>query len=149
MKSQYLLIRVNAPMASDTVVYHVWVGTSERETQLFQLAQSWARSSGATFRLWSEDVDFWLEYEADKVFSGCGILNFGFQRADVSIGELVKLIDGRMFEAFEKSLTQPKVFFSMLRHYRPTVDNPQFRAKPIASLPTLPRKNLIVRNSRL
>lgn len=142
MKHQYFLHRINGDMTSDTVVYHVWVGESQRDQNFFLQVKTWAHHVGATFRLWSEDIDFWLDYESERIFADNGILNFGFQRADISIEDLHKLIDGQMFEAFEKSLTQPKVFFSMLRHYRPTVENPLFRAKPAGTCQSLPRKNL-------
>lgn len=129
MKSQYLFRHENQPLSVASVIYHVWVGTSEHEKKLFEQVRYEAQHYGYTLRLWSEDVDFWLLLEAERVFSEAGILNFGFQRADVTITELRELCYSHCFESFERTLSVSSAFTRMLRHARPDL----YRRKSLSS----------------
>lgn len=108
MKRKFFLHRINAPMDSDHVVYVVWVGESVREQRMLTQIVSWAFQTGATFRSWSEDIDFYLEIESQRVFPGRGLLDFGFIRKDLSAHDVLDLIESNSWEAFEHSLTIPK-----------------------------------------
>ena len=115
MKRKYFLHRINAPMAADHVVYRLWVGESVREQKLLARLMGWAFQTGATLISWSEDVDYYLLYEEDRVFSGHGLLDFGFIQADITAAEAIKHVENNDWDMFEKTLSQPKVFFSMIR----------------------------------
>lgn len=142
MKRQFYLHRVNAPMCADSVVYHVWAGESVREQIQLSKLMSWAFQSGATLRSWSEEIDHYLWYEAERVFTEVGLLNFGFSRADLTVSEALSLALTDQWQAFEKSLTLPKNLISMLSVLDPiSVDRKKssIRRSPILSLP---RQNL-------
>ena len=90
MKRRYYLHRENAPLQSDSVIYSVWVGESAREQKYLSQLKEWAFSKGATLILWSEDVDYYIDYESKGVFSGHGLLDFGFVRADLTAADALK-----------------------------------------------------------
>lgn len=120
MKRKFYFHRQNAPLDTDHVVYIVWIGESVKEQRILTQLVAWSFEHGATLRSWTEDIDFWLELEAERVFPGRGLLDFGFIRKHINAEELLILIRDNAFEAYEKALTTPKTFFyqiySMNRH---------------------------------
>lgn len=128
MKRKFFLHRINAPMDSDHVVYVVWVGESVREQRMLTQIVSWAFQYGATFRSWSEDIDFYLEIESERVFPGRGLLDFGFIRKDLSARDVLDLIESNSWEAFEHSLTIPKTqLYQMIQIDRGRVNEAEGR----------------------
>lgn len=114
MKRKYFLHRQNEPMKSDTVVYVVWCGESVREqTQLTKLV-AWAFASHATLMTWSEDIDFYLQIEAERLFSGRGLLDFGFIRTELSVREALTLAENDAWVKYESGLATPKAFFQTI-----------------------------------
>lgn len=93
-------------MDTDHVVYVVWIGESIKEQRILTQLVAWSFAHGSTLRTWSEDVDYYLDLEASRVFPGRGLLDFGFIHKHVTAKELLKLMNEGGFEAFE---AQPSV----------------------------------------
>ena len=108
MKRKLFLHRINAPMDTDHVVYRLWVGESVREQRMLTQIIAWAFKTGATVRSWSEDIDFYLQIESDRVFPGRGLIDFGFISADVSAADVISLISTNSWESYEHSLSIPR-----------------------------------------
>lgn len=114
MKRKFFLHRQNEPMKSDTVVYRVWIGESVREQRILTKLVAWAFANGATLRTWSEDIDYWLQYEAERVFNDCGILDFGFVSTDLTASEALMLAETKNWDIYENGLSTPKAFFTQM-----------------------------------
>lgn len=108
MKKKYFLHRENAPFTTDTVVYRLWVGESVREQRMLTRLVAWAFETGATLRSWSEDIDFYLQYESERCFSGRGLLDFGFIQTEITAREALDLVVTKSWDIYEKSLSLPK-----------------------------------------
>lgn len=142
MKRKYYFHRINQPLQADHVVYRLWVGESVREQRLLAEILAWAFSQGATVMSWSEDIDYYLEYESERVFPGRGLLDFGFIQADITAADALKHIKANDWDIYEKNLPQPKTFFVTLRKCSPEKINT--KKSSISSSPVLTeiRKNL-------
>lgn len=126
MKRKFFLHRQNAPMDADHVIYRLWVGESVREQRILTKLVAWSFEVGATLRSWSEDIDYYIELESDRVFPGHGLLDFGFIQVDITAAEVLKLVEGNLWESYENSLTLPKSHIQTLM----CLDRP--RVKPAA-----------------
>ena len=102
-------------MTPDTVVYRVWVGESVREQRILTQLMSWAFAQSATLRSWSEDIDYYLDLESDRCLPGRGLLDFGFISVDLTAAEALSLANTNQWDSYEKTLSQPKSFFSAIR----------------------------------
>ena len=120
MKRKFFLHRQNEPMKSDTVVYRVWIGESVREQRILTKLVAWAFANGATLRTWSEDIDYWLQYEAERVFNDCGILDFGFVSTDLTASEALMLAENKNWDIYENSLSTQKAFFTQMMTLTPS-----------------------------
>lgn len=135
MKRKFFLHRQNAPMDADHVVYRLWVGESVREQRLLVKLMQWAFEVGATLRSWSEDIDYYLDIESDRVFPGRGLLDFGFIQTDITAADALKLVESDCWDSYEKSLAQPKSYFSTLMILdRPRVNRAEGRVIPSVNL---------------
>lgn len=114
MKRKFFLHRQNEPMKSDTVVYRVWIGESVREQRILTQLMAWAFKTGATLRTWSEDIDYFLLLESERVFKDCSLLNFGFIQADLTASECLYLAETNNWDLYENNLSTPKAFFSQM-----------------------------------
>lgn len=114
MKRKFFLHRQNEPMKSDTVVYRVWIGESVREQRILTQLMAWAFKTGATLRTWSEDIDYYLLYESDRVFNDCDLLNFGFIQADLTASECLSLAESNNWDLYENNLSTPKAYFTQM-----------------------------------
>ena len=114
MKRRYYLHRENAPLQSDSVIYSVWVGESAREQKYLSQLKEWAISKGATLKLWSEDVVYYIDEESQRVFTGHGLLDFGFVRADITAAEALSHAKADDWDMYEKNLSMPKAFFHQI-----------------------------------
>lgn len=123
MKRKFFLHRQNEPMQSDTVVYQIWCGESVREQRKLAALMSWAFQSGATLRQWSEDIDYYLILESERVFPARGILNFGFVSASLSIADALAHAKADDWDIFENNLPTEKSYFHMYQVLdRPSVN---------------------------
>ena len=104
MKRKFFLHRQNEPMQADTVVYQVWCGESVREQRKLAALMSWAFQTGATLRQWSEDIDYYLMLESERVFPARGILNFGFVSASIGIADALEHAKANDWDFFENNL---------------------------------------------
>ena len=125
MKRKYYFHRENEPLQASHVVYRLWVGESVREQKMLSRIVAWAFAQGATIMSWSEDIDYYLEYESERVFPEHDLLDFGFIQYDITAAEALKHIDANDWDIFEKNLPQPKGFFVTLRKCSPARINPK------------------------
>lgn len=142
MKRKFFLHRQNEPMTPDTVIYRVWVGESVREQRILTQLMSWAFAQSATLRSWSEDIDYYLDLESERCFPGRGLLDFGFISADLTAAEALSLANTNQWDSYEKTLSQPKSFFSAIRLNSPARINPDSRKIIPSSCQADRRKNL-------
>lgn len=142
MKRKYFLHRINAPMDADHVVYTLWVGESVREQRMLAQLVAWSFEVGATLMTWSEDVDYYLTLEAERVFPNRGLLDFGFIHRQLTASEALEHIKANDWDLFEKTLPQPKGFFSVIRLSNPALlDEKKSKLNP-SSVLTEKSKNL-------
>lgn len=113
MKRKFFLHRQNEPMQADTVVYQIWCGESVREQRKLATLMSWAFQNGATLRQWSEDIDYYLMLESERVFPAHGLLNFGFVSASMGIADALAHSEADDWDIFENSLPTAKSYFHM------------------------------------
>ena len=142
MKRKFYFHRQNSPLDTDHVIYVLWVGESVREQKMLAKAVAWSFAHGATLRSWSEDIDFYLLLEAERVFPSKGLLDFGFIRTDVGMQELLTLMEDNSFAAYEAALCTPKAFIHQVVTMEPSkIDLKRHQIKPDNVL-TSSRKNL-------
>lgn len=115
MKRKYYFHRISLPLQADHVIYRLWVGESVREQRLLAQLVSWAFAHSATLISWSEDIDYFLEFESSRVFPNHGLLDFGFIQRDITATEALKHIKDNDWDIFEKNIPQPKSFFASVR----------------------------------
>lgn len=142
MKRKYYFHRHNTPLEPDHVIYIVWIGESVREQKMLTKMVAWAFAHGATLMSWSEDIDYYLQYEEDRCFPGRGLLSFGFRRDHIKAADLLTLMEDNSFDAYERALTVPKSYFSMLRYIQPSAIDTKASKIKIDPVPTSPRKHL-------
>lgn len=136
MKRRYYLHRENAPLQSDSVIYSVWVGESAREQKYLSQLKEWAFSKGVTLMLWSEDVVCYIDEESKRVFTGNGLLDFGFVRADLTAAEALSHAKADDWDMYEKNLSMPKAFFHQISASEPSrVDGSARKVKSSTVLP--------------
>lgn len=144
MKRKFYFHRQNSPLDTDHVIYVLWVGESVREQKMLAKAVAWSFAHGATLRSWSEDIDFYLLLEAERVFPSKGLLDFGFIRTDVGMQELLTLMEDNSFAAYESALCTPKAFIHQVQTMEPRkIDLERGQIKSSQVL-TSSRKNLSV-----
>lgn len=114
MKRKFYFHRQNAPLDTDHVVYVVWCGESVREQKILASMVAWSFQHGATLMSWSEDIDYYLMLEAERVFPSKGLLDFGFIQANIQAKDLLILMEDNSFESYEMALTVPKAFFQQI-----------------------------------
>lgn len=144
MKRKFFLHRQNEPMQADTVVYQIWCGESVREQRKLAALMSWAFQTGATLRQWSEDIDYYLMLESERVFHAHGLLNFGFVSASLSIADALAHSEANDWDIFENNLPTSKSYFNITQVLdRPSVNVAAGEIQHSHVL-TEPRKNLSV-----
>lgn len=142
MKRKYFLHRINAPMDADHVVYTLWVGESVREQKMLAQLVAWSFKVGATLMTWCEDVDYYLTLEAERVFPNRGLLDFGFIQRQITAAEAIEHVRANDWDIFEKTLPQPKDFFSVIRRSEPSKLDPKKSKLNQSSVLTEKSKNL-------
>lgn len=120
MKRKFFLHRQNEPMKSDTVVYRVWIGESVREQRILTQLMAWAFAEGATLRTWSEDIDYYLLFESERVFKEVNLCNFGFVTSDLTASDALLLAKSKNWDIYENGLCSQKAFFSQMMALAPS-----------------------------
>ena len=124
------------------MIYSVWVGESAREQKYLSQLKEWAFTKGATLMLWSEDVVFYIDNESQRVFTGHGLLDFGFVKAEITAADALKHAKADDWDIYEKNLSMPKAFFNQISASEPSrVDGSARKVKSSTVLPER-RKNL-------
>lgn len=142
MKRKFYFHRQNCPLDTDHVVYVLWCGESVREQKMLAKMVAWSFEHGATLRSWSEDIDYYLMLESERVFPNKGLLDFGFVKAHINASELLTLMEDESFESYEKALCVPKAYFHQIQSVSPaSVDRRHNEIKNSFVL-TLSSKNL-------
>lgn len=142
MKRKFFLHRQNEPMRSDTVVYRVWIGESVREQRILTQLMSWAFAEGATLRSWSEDIDYYLLLESERVFGEINLCNFGFVSSDLTASECLCLAQTKNWDLYENNLSTPNAYFFQMTSLAPSRLREVPCDTPISMCLPLPRKNL-------
>ena len=120
MKRKFFLHRQNEPMKSDTVVYRVWIGESVREQRILTQLMAWAFAEGATLRTWSEDIDYFLLLESERVFRESDLCNFGFVSSDLTASECLSLAQTKNWDLYENNLSTPNAYFFQMTTLAPS-----------------------------
>lgn len=142
MKRKFFLHRQNEPMKSDTVVYRVWIGESVREQRILTQLMAWAFAEGATLRSWSEDIDYFLLFESERVFRESDLCNFGFVTSDLTASEALMLAESKNWDIYENNLSTQKAFFDQMIALAPSRLREVLSNTAISMCLPLSRKNL-------
>lgn len=142
MKSYYCFIRESGLPRPDCFIYHVAVGTSDRDQAKLKLVQEYTKDCGLYFKLWSTQVDVSLDFATAKFPPVKGRWSRPFLHARVSISQLYRMIIDDTFIEYEASMKD-----HLWPVYHPStilreVDRYQNNLSCITKCPTSPRKNL-------
>lgn len=119
MKSKFCFIRDFGLMRPGHFVYHVMVGTSEREQIRFALVREFCEDTGTYFRRWSDDVDLALTFAANGWSSQLFCCHDPFRHVSISIETLYQLIIDDSFEAFESKVPATKQELWLFHQFDP------------------------------
>lgn len=142
MKRKYLFVRKVNHFTVDDVVYHVWVGTSQRELTQLSLVQCYCKDCGLFMQPWSDTTAKSVQNLANGLFPGTSASIFLLKRADVTISELYEMILDDSFTAYEKRLARPKGWSTILALFDPSFQRLQTQSKCNTSCLPLIRKYL-------
>lgn len=142
MKSYYCFIKDPSKLKAGSFVYHVTVGTSQREQIKLALVREFCRDCKLFFCKWTPEVDSQLEdlrnrWKADGAFS-CGV----FREPKISIIELYQMIVDDSFCLFESSYKATKFEIWMIHRTDPKFIIQQNQINSITKCPTSRRQNL-------
>lgn len=115
MKKKYFVHRQDAQLEADTIIYVLWCGESVREQRILTKIMAWAFAQHATVTSWCEAIDYYLDYESDRVFPGRGLLDFGFIQREITASEFLQHIEADDWEAYEASPDLPKNYIGQIR----------------------------------
>ena len=142
MKRKYLFVRKMNHFSVDDVVYHVWVGNSQRELTQLALVQCYCKDCGLFMQPWSDRTAKSVQNLANGLFPGTSAAIFLLKRADVTISELYQMILDDSFTAYEKRLARPKGWSTILHLFDPSLQRYQTQSKCNTSCLPLIRKYL-------
>ena len=129
MKRKYLFVRQVNHFTMDDVVYHVWVGNSQRELTQLSLVQCYCKDCGFFMQPWSDRTAKSVQYLANGLFPGTSASLFLLKRANVTISELYQMILDDSFTAYEKKLARPKGWSTILYLFDPSLQRFQTQSK--------------------
>lgn len=132
---------MNCP-TKQTIIYHVGVGTSDREQVKFALVREYCEDCGLFFKPVSKSSDTAISNLAKSLFPGSSWFISPLRHATISIAELYDLIINDNFAWFESHYTERKGSYN----FRCLIDNKFYckenRKKIHFPLLTHPRKHL-------
>lgn len=129
MKRKYLFVRQVNHFTMDDVVYHVWVGNSQRELTQLALVQCYCKDCGFFLQPWSDRTAKSVQYLANGLFPGTSASLFLLKRDNVTISELYQMILDDSFTAYEKKLARPKGWSTILCLFDPSLQRYQTQSK--------------------
>lgn len=142
MKRKYLFVRQVNHFTMDDVLYHVRVGSSQRELTQLSLVQNYCKDCGLFMQPWSDTTAKSVQNLANGLFPGTSASIFLLKRADVTISELYQMILDDSFTAYEKKLARPKGWQTILTLFDPSLQRYQTQSKCNTSCLPLIRKYL-------
>lgn len=104
MKSKYCFIRCQGKLQPDTVIYHVWVGSSLREAIKLSLVEEYAKDVGYYLEKWSTEVNCRLDKERGRYSTDGNRIADPFQSASVTISQLYAMIIDGTLDLFESKI---------------------------------------------
>ena len=149
MKSKFCFIRDLGQLRPGSVVYHVSVGTSQRELVKFSLVHEYCQDVGLYFRRWSDEVDKVLVLAANGWSSQWLPCHDPFKHVSVSIETLYQLIIDDSFEAFERNLPITKQELWLFHQFDPQEIIRKSTPVSNTSCPPLQRQNLSSRRKEI
>ncbi len=129
-------------MRPGSFVYHVMVGTSEREQIKFALVREFCEDTGVYFRRWSDDVDKALAFAANGWTSPFSLSIDPFRHVSVNIETLYQLIIDDSFAKFESKAPATKTELWLQFQKDPQGILRKSAAVSNTPCPALKRKNL-------
>lgn len=104
MKSYFCFIRETGLPRPDSFVYHVGVGSSDRDQVKLALVQEYAKDCGLYFKKWSSQVDTSLDFARSKFKPLKGRWSRPFLHARISIAQLYQMIIDDSFVEYEANV---------------------------------------------
>ena len=101
MRKKYYFVRHSGGLSVGDTIYHVWVGTSEREQTKLALVQAYCKDNDLPLVLWSQKVDSLIESFMEKHNADGCTLAKPYRTASVTINKLFHLILDDSFDKFE------------------------------------------------
>lgn len=126
----------------ETFVYHVGVGSSEREQTKFALVKEYCKDCGLYFEKVSDISDKAIENLQKSLFGGSAFIVSPLRHAKISISQLYDLIIDDSFNSFEESFVLPKGTYFFRTFIDPIFHCKENRKKIQSLLLTHPRKYL-------
>lgn len=142
MVNYWYFVRDIGKATTETVVYHVKVGTSSREQIKFELVRNYCKDCGLYFRQISDTSDRAVRNLEKRLFPDSRLFVSPLRRTTISIGDLYALIIDDSFDSYEASLCEKKATFIIKNLISPSFYAKNQRKKITSSLPTHPRKYL-------
>ena len=116
MKAKYYFVRKAGGLTAGITIYHVWVGTSQREQTKKKLVEEFCKDNSLPFTIWGALVDSLIDQFTDKFKAdGCKYAK-PYRTASVSISQLYRMIIDDSFERFEAN-NLPSAFEIYINHY--------------------------------
>ena len=119
MKSKYCFIRDLGNLCPRSVVYQVWVGSSEREQIKHSLVLHYCHDVGIYFKKWSDEVDIAIHNAGAQWKMEGNVMAHPFRYVSISITQLYQLIIDDSFTTFEDNLTANRFEIWLNLHHRP------------------------------
>lgn len=148
MVHYYCFIEDATCIQPDTKIFKVKIGSSQRELIKRQLLDCYACDTGAFFRIWDADTDYFLSHVATRKSSDLHTQNFGLSVVVTDIHTLYRNILNGTLSTLVNPPHVARNAFRMMSILSPSffIKNRPQAIKP--SVPPVNRKNLSVRPTR-
>lgn len=142
MKHQYVFLRDVENVNHDSVIFHVWVGSHERDLENLQFVSQYAAAHDDWFEKWAEHVDYRIDYYEERAFWNAPVAARRFRSTSISIGRLAQLIRNGNLVAFESSVAISSMFCKIMWMCYPSIPFYDKSSGKHSHLPTSSRKYL-------
>lgn len=116
MKQYYCFIREPYRFTTDSVVYTVSVGSSQRERAKLELVRLWCLDAGAYFKMRSDDVQTTIDNLAETMFPSIDFPRLLLRRKYVTISELYRLIVDWSWSEIESDYSVTPAFLHQFKN---------------------------------
>lgn len=114
MKQKFIWVSNVDSLTADSVVIHVWVGSSERDKKALRKVMEKSADLEAWFEKWDDHVDARLDYYQERVFWSSQIKIASFKTVSCTIHELLSMIRNDSLSKFEHSVCYPEWYLRFL-----------------------------------